>query len=471
MTLGGERVIDTSSPAGALLQKMATDLSDRRAHLTNLEDYYRGVNGIPVHAGRHVRESYQRLMQISRLNLARVIVEATRELMEPIGFRTGAAGDEGGDAEAWRIWQANSLDADHMLVDRATLTMGRSAMMVGPVDPEIGAPLITAEDPREVIVRHDPQRRRKATAALKLYVDKDAGFDRAVFFPQPGWMVKASRKRASGDTGSWVEDVSMSGWTLDGSPEKLPVPQVPVVEFLNLAGINGTPEGEFEAHLAALDRVTFTVLNRLEAMTMQAFRQRGIKGLPNVDPISGEEIDYSGNFMNGPGELWQLPQTAEIWESGIIDLGPILQAEKQDVVSICGATQTPIQYLFPDDNGGSAEGAQLKREARAFKVADRNRQQAESYEQVMALAFAYAGDAQRASRGDMEVIWAPTVRYSLEQKADAVAKYHAAGISLETIARDVLQKSPQEIARMRGELAAQSLLVGDVDQADTGATL
>ena len=33
----------------------------------------------------------------------------------------------------------------------------------------------------------------------------------------------------------------MSGWTLDGSPEKLPVPQVPVVEFLNLAGINGTP--------------------------------------------------------------------------------------------------------------------------------------------------------------------------------------------------------------------------------------
>ena len=41
---------------------------------------------------------------------------------------------------------------------------------------------------------------------------------------------------------------------------------------------------------------------------------------------------------------------------------------------------------------------------------------------------------------------------------------------METIVRDVLQKSPQEIARMRGELAAQSLLVGDVDRADTGAT-
>lgn len=462
-------MIDTSSPAGALLQKMATDLSDRRAHLTNLEDYYRGVNGIPVHAGRHVRESYQRLMQISRLNLARVIVEATRELMEPIGFRTGADADESGDAEAWRIWQANSLDADHMLVDRATLTMGRSAMMVGPVDPEIGAPLITAEDPREVIVRHDPRRRRKVTAALKLYVDEDAGLDRAVFFPKPGWMVKASRVRSSTDQGCWVENTDMAAWSWDDLPQQLPVQQIPVVEFLNLAGINGNPEGEFEAHLAALDRLTFTVLNRLEAMTMQAYRQRGIKGLPEKDS-SGEIIDYSEDFLNGPGELWQLPATAEIWESGVIDLGPILQAEKQDIVSIAGATSTPIQYLFPDDNGGSAEGAQLKREARAFKVQDRCRQQGEDYEQVMSLAFAYAGDARRASRGDMEVIWAPVVRYSLAEKADAAAKFSAAGIDLETIARDVLQKTPQEIARMRGELAAQSLLVGDVDRADTGAT-
>ena len=70
----------------------------------------------------------------------------------------------------------------------------------------------------------------------------------------------------------------------------------------------------------------------------------------------------------------------------------------------------------------------------------------------------------------MEVIWAPVVRYSAGRRPTPSAKFHAAGIDLETIARDVLQKTPQEIARMRGELAAQSLLVGDVDRADTGAT-
>ena len=162
------------------MQQMATELADRRPHLDRLESYYKGENWIPIHAGRQMRDSYRRLVDMARLNLARLIVEATRELMEPIGFRTGSVSDELGDAEAWRIWQANSLDADHMLVDRATLTMGRAAMMVGPVDDEIGAPLITPEDPRQVIVRTDPRRRRRVTAGLKLYVDGDAGMDRAV---------------------------------------------------------------------------------------------------------------------------------------------------------------------------------------------------------------------------------------------------------------------------------------------------
>lgn len=448
-------MIDAYTPHGQLFESMSKDLIGRRPQLDKLDSYYRGTNGIPVHAGRQVKESYRRLMDISRLNLARLIVEATRELMEPIGFRTGAVADDSGDVEAWRIWQANSLDADHMLVDRATLSMSRAFMMVGPIDAEIGAPLITPEDPRDVIVRTDPARRRKVTAGLKLYADIDAGVDRAVFFPEPGWVLKATRRRTSSD-GSRVEDVAPGSWTWE-SEERLPLAVIPIVEFLNLAGIDNTPEGEFEAHLSSLDRVSYSVLNRLEMMTMQAFRQRGIKGLPLLDE-NGNEIDYSGDFLAGPGELWQLPEAAEIWESGAIDLGPVLQSEKQDIISLAGATSTPIQYLFPDDSGGSAEGAQLKRESRTFKVLDRCRQQGESYESVMSLSFAYAGDAARASRGDMEVIWAPVERYTLQQKADAVAKFAAAGIPSETIARDVLQKTPQEIARLTTERSVDAFL-------------
>lgn len=451
-------MINTQTPAGATLERLAKKLVNDRPHFQLLDDYYRGVNGIPVHAGQQVKESYQRLMQISRANFARLIVEATRERMTPLGFRTGAVADELGDSEAWRIWQANSLDADHMLIDRASLSMGKSFAMIGGVDPEINAPLITAEDPREVICETDPARRRKVTAALKLYVDEVAGLDRAAFFPQPGWVVKASRKRTTEDRSKFVTDIEFAGWDWDGPPERLPALVVPVVPFLNLAGIDNTPEGEFEAHIPTLDRINYTILSRLESMTMQAFRQRAIKGLPLTDAATNEEIDYSGDFLSGPGELWQLPAAAEIWESGVIDLNPVLQSEKQDITSLAGATSTPMSYLFPDDGGGSAEGASLKRESITFKARDRMLQQGESYEQTMSIAFTFAGDTERAARGDMEVIWASAERYTLNEKAQAAAQYKAAGVPLQTIARQVLQMTPQEITRMGAEQAVAQFM-------------
>jgi hypothetical protein len=449
-------VIDTRSPEGAKFHRMARRLVNQRPHYQKLDDYYRGANGIPVYAGRQVQESYRRLMNLSGANFARLIVEATRERMTPLGFRTGAVSDELGDSEAWRIWQANSLDADHILIDRATLTMGKSFSMIGGVDPEIGAPLITAEDPREVICETDPARRRKVTAALKLYVDEDAGMDRAVLFPMPGWVLKAERKRTGSDTGCYVESVDLAGWNWVGAPERLPADVVPVVPFLNLAGIDNTPEGEFEAHLATLDRINYTILSRLEAMTMQAYRQRAIKGLPLTDDQG--EIDYSGDFLAGPGELWQLPATAEIWESGVIDLNPVLMSEKQDITTLAGATSTPMSYLFPDDGGGSAEGASLKRESITFKARDRMLQQGESYEQTMAIAFMFSNDSTRASRGDMELMWAAAERYTLNEKAQAFVQYRNGGVPLQTAARIVLQMTPQEIARMEAEAAVAQLL-------------
>ena len=443
--------IDTPNSPGWWFDRLFKRLVDRQAHYDRLDSYYRGTNGIPVHANRNVTESYRRLMSVSGANFARLIVEATRERMTPLGFRTGSVADELGDEVAWRIWQANSLDADHMMIDRATLAMGAAYAIVGGLDEEIGAPLITPEDPREVICEVDPARRRKVRAALKVFSDDVAGVDMAYVY-LPGFVVRASRPttQAGGNT------QNMSDWDWVGPPERLPAPVVPVVPFYNLVGINGQPEGEFEGHLATLDRINYTILSRVETMTMQAYRQRGIKGLPLVD-ADGEEIDYDGDFLAGPGELWQLPESAEIWESGLIDLNPILQSEKQDITTLAGATSTPMSYLFPDDSGGSAEGAQLKRESVTFKARDRMRQQGESYEQLMSLALLFAGETERASRGDMEIIWASPERYTLAERASAASQLKDI-VPATTIARDVLQYTPQEISRMNAERLADAFI-------------
>ena len=131
---------------GWWLKRLMGQLIERRPRYDLLQSYYDGTNGIPAYADAAVRDAARRLMAMSGTNYAELAIEATRERMRPIGFRTGAQNDDLGDSEAWNVWQANSLDADHKLVDSTVLSLSQAYTIVGAMDPDIGAPLITAED-------------------------------------------------------------------------------------------------------------------------------------------------------------------------------------------------------------------------------------------------------------------------------------------------------------------------------------
>lgn len=453
-------MIDVSAPRspGWWLDRLLSKLNDRRPRYDLLDSYYRGEACVPANATKATRSAYRRLMQFARTNYAELVVEAVRERMYPLGFRTGADGDELGDAEAWRIWQANALDADASLVHRASLTMGDAYVIVGPVDAETGAPLITPEDPREVIVEYDAAKRRKPLAALKAYTDEVDGVARAYLY-LPGVVYRAVRKEPmAGIVTGGIAGMASAGWEWDGAPDEFDPPVIPVVGFPNRASLTEAPMGEFEAHLGLLDRINYNTLNRLEIATMQAFRQRAVRGdLPTHD-AEGNQIDYDDIFRADPGSLWQLPSTVDLWESGQVDLGPMHTAARDDVQDLAAVTRTPLFYLTPDAANGSAEGASLAREGLVFKTEDRIGQVTESWEQVMSLAFLFAGDEVRAQRGDMEVIWRSPERFSLAERYDAASKAIAAGVPWRTVMADVLQMSPQAIARMEAERAGDLLL-------------
>jgi hypothetical protein len=95
-----------------------------------LDEIYRNEADLPIMCPQ-VRAAYYRLMDMARTNYAELIVEAVRERMNVVGFRTGANADPTGDAAAWALWQANALDADSDLVHRAKLTMGDAFVIVG----------------------------------------------------------------------------------------------------------------------------------------------------------------------------------------------------------------------------------------------------------------------------------------------------------------------------------------------------
>ena len=444
--------IDTMTPRspGWWLRRLALRLDARSQRFDELERYYDGTALLPAVASKATRQAYQRLMSLAHTNYAELVVEAVRERMTPVGFRTGAGGDDLGDSEAWRIWQANSLDADSDLVTRASLVMSESSVIVGGVDREIGAPVITPEDPRQVITECDPIRRRRTVAALKVFHDDTAGVDRA-FVYLPGFVFRAHRPHQQDGI------AASENWEWSGEPDALGFPVVPVVSFFNKPRLMGAPLGEFETHISLLDRISYTTLNMLEIATLQAFRQRAVKGIPSVDE-HGEQVDYSDVFAADPGALWLLPDTAEMWESGQVDLGPLRQANQDNVTALAAVTRTPLFYLTPDATNGSAEGASLAREGLVFKTADRIKQASESWEQVMSLAFLFAGDATRARRADMEILWAPPERFSLAERFDAASKAGPAGVPWRTIMGEVLQFSPQQVDRMEAERVADVLV-------------
>ncbi len=464
-------MIDTSTPRspGWWLARLSKRIEARRAHYSALDSYYTGAAMPPHNGDRALRESYQRLCQISRLNFAELIVEAVRERMVPTAFRTALADDQIGDSEAWDIWQRNSLDADSALVHRASLSMGMAYVIVGGFDDSIGAPLITPEDPREVIVEHDPRHRRRPLAALKLFRDDVIGADVAYLY-LPGVVYRVVGPSRENQAPAFDPQT----WRQDGDPQVLPARIVPVTAFGNKLDLAGRHFGEFEGHTGHLDRINHQVMQRIEIASLQAFRQRAIKGLPTRDE-HGDPIDYADIFAASPGALWHLPAAAELWESGQVDLGPVRMAIRDDEQDLCAVSRTPLHYLAPDAANGSAEGASLAREGLVAKTRDRLVQAGESWERVMRYAFLMRGDEARAAAASIEVAWADPERHSLAERYDAASKAIAAGVPWRSVMLDVLGFSPQQVdqmeaLRLNDQLFAASLVLPAPAAAPAGTT-
>lgn len=447
---------DVTLSPGWWFKRLLQELGKRQQRYDLLDSYYRGDPPAPW-GPENCSAAFRKFQLKARANWANLIVEAVRERQVPVGFRTGAEGDDFGDAEAWRIWQANNLDAEWKLHNRAKLSMSDAYMIVGPPATEGGVARITPEDPRQVVTAPMPGDRRMTRAALKVFRDDWTGDDLAYLY-LPGVVVRA-RRRAQGDTGTWFDwSLSSSSWEWDGDAQELGVPVVPVVHFGNRSDLFGRSLGEFEDVIDDIDRIHLMLLQRLTVAVMQAFRQRAIKGsLPDNDH-NGDPVDYNDLFRADPGAVWQLPDGVDLWESGGVDLTPLLESVKADVRDLAATTRTPMFYLFPDAANGSAEGASLQREGLIFKVRDRNDESSDPLERVMALAFMFQGDTDRASVSDMEVLWAPPERFSLTERASAATQAAAAGVPWGTIMSDFLQFSPQQVARMAAERAVDALL-------------
>lgn len=458
-------MIDTQVPEspGWWIARLSDKLKGRRPRLQSLYDRYLGNPPLPEGA-ENARDAYKAFQRKARTNFAELIVEALRERCVLSGFRTAATDDENGDLVAWRMYKSAGLTVESADVHESMFAMGDGYVIVGR-DDTTGRLIVTGEDPRQVVTEHDPREQRVVRAGLKMYYDDVDGFQYAyLYWRDAAGQVRVSVARMGVPVTFGSRDaISFNplSWDWDdsrGGEEGLPLPAMPVVRFRNKRGL-----GEFETHVDLLDRINHMLLQRMVIATMQAFRQRAIKGdLPDKDE-AGEDIDYDALFTADPGALWRLPAAVEMWESGQVDLTPILSSVKDDVLHLAAVTRTPLHMLTPDAAAqGSAEGASLQREGLVFKAEDRIVRLTASWAQVLSLMFLFAGDEERSKLDDIEVLWKPPERFSLSERASAATQAAAAGVPWRTRMSSIMQYGPDEIATMETERLDDAILAAQL---------
>lgn len=440
--------ITTLQSPGWWLKRLSDKLESRRKETDELFARYEGNAPVPSSL-RAAPESAQRFFKASRTAFAEMIVKAVKYPLRLQGVTTAVDQAEVGDPEAWRVVVRSGMREEGDDACRLALTAGNGYAIVGMHD---GTPRYTAEDPRQVVTIHDPVVQAKILAAGKFF-HHDVDERVYAYLYREGRVWRAYRARKTPGIARFS-----AGWDWDetaGGEEGEPLPEgcedlLPVFRYRNEEGI-----GEFQRHRDLLDRLDHMVLQGMTIATLQAFRQRAIKvdpkDMPDTDPETGEDIDYNDIFTADPGALWKLPETAQMWESGSVDLTPVWTGMDKFTQQLSAVTFTPLAMFSPDGQNQSAAGAAFAREGRTFKIEDRQDRFGATHALALAALFRMGNDTERAVVEDIDIIWRPAERYGLAEKADAAVKAKAADVPWESRARDIWQYTPRQIARMRSE--------------------
>lgn len=423
--------------------------SKSRPPLDLLDDYWRGDPPLrrDIHSGW--ADQFRQYARMGRINVADLLVSSTANRMGLRDFRTALADDELGDEEARNLMRRNNLRIVGRDVHDYMLGFGDGYTIVTPPSDKRDWSAITAESPLECITAHDPVT-GAGLAGLKMFRDEWDEADWA-YLHLPGKVMvarltgpttipKVDRKFTFSKKWEWDEDLSE---TFEGG-------RLAMVRFRNRRGV-----GEFEQQLDTLDRINDKVFNEWWIGKIQAFRQRAVEvpdedePLGDIDPDADQpegddDIDWQEIFVSGPDALWKLPKGAKMWESGVVDLNPMLQSIKQELEFLASVTSTPLNTITPDAAKGSAEGASLMREEHVFKIGDRRDRADGSWAETLSLAFEFQGMKDRADVSKIETLWGPMEVHSLEVRAAAAAALWGK-VPSEAILVDVLGYSPADV--------------------------
>lgn len=466
-------------------------LEELKQRVEWIEDFQAHMEGAPMGNRMELEKNQEfngleQLRDMSRNNYARMVVSSTVDRLGILGFRTAADQDEAGDEEARKLFDQDNMGVHSLEAMEIACGYRRAYLAVNPktkkqsvIPTTNGAiiPDVAGEPAAAVIMRRDRMLGRDVAEFYFRDIDPETG--EATGDPYVCVATREEninyRNRARDRMRGFVKiteydtEVPLSagvanGWTWWKSSKVEGCSRIPVTVLSNRDGKN-----EFEDHVDVINRINHMIFQRVVIATMQAFRQRAVKGdFPDKDPVTGARINYEEIFASGPAQMWKLPENSEIWESQPVDLSGLLEATKADIRDFASATYTPMTY-FSDAATNSAEGAELQRENYISKVNDRKRRFGFKWRRHLSILMEIHNDEERSDFAGLEVIWEPTALQTMTESAATFSSLVANGIARSTAMRIALSMTPAEITRALQEKQSEDLM-GSLMQSATGGT-
>jgi hypothetical protein len=449
------------------LDRLHRQLTARRPALDTLSAYYEGEHPLRF-ATERFRAAFGRVFDHLSDNWCGVVVDAVEERLNIQGFRIPQERDlpaQGpGDEAAWTIWQRNNLDAGAQMAHQEAFISGYCNVLVW-VDAD-GKALITPESPLESIVEGVPGNRRMRAAALKEW--RDDWTDRimaTVYLPDGLYKyISSGTYRSDPTTGSRVKwerrDVPGEEWPLPN-----PLEVVPMTTLHNRERLRDRSDSEIRGVIPQQDIVNKLVVDMLVASEYQSFRQRWATGVDiPMDPSTNQPIEP---FKAAVDRLWTSPSPeTSFGEFGQADLRIFVAAIEMFVQHIATQSRTPPHYFYLSGQFPSGESIKSAETGLVAKARRRMTHFADTWEDVLRLAFAVEDDP-RSSVFDSEVLWADPESRSEAEHTDAMVKLAAIGVPHEGL-WERWGFSPQEIQRFLEQRARQVVAVAAMTPSPNG---
>lgn len=474
----------TIDQARSLCESLHAELTTRYPQAERLTKAYGGDQPLKFASPefrKYFAKRYDRFVD----NWVQVVADSPVERLTVNGIQPSGA--DSADADLWRVWQENALDADSQLGFLGAVTTARSFVLVwGDLD-EPDTPTVTFEDSTQCVIAYQPGSRRKRVAALKRWQDGNRECA-TLYTADELWKFERSLSKIEKSPNLAAVDEETREWGLRPLPEDEPNPQpnpmglVPMVELPNRPLLVNDPISDVSGVMAMQDAVNLIWAQLLTASDFASFAQRIVLGaeMPktpildaNGQKIGERPVDLAKFAVDRV--LWIEGENAKIDAWPASDLANYTGVIETAVGHIAAQTRTPQHYLIGKMANLSGDALIAAETGLVKRCQEKQLWFGQALREVFQLiALAQGNDAKARAIRSGTVLWADTESRNTAQLSDSLLKLRQLGFPFQWLAAKYGLTPPEvvDLMAMREREAAAdpvgALLAGKPGVADGG---